>query len=121
MIQQIAQFWADIELLRDILSWGLFLAGGLAVISGALGIVRFPDFYTRLHAAGVTDTGGAELILLGMLLQAPSWIVAVKLFFIGSFLFFTSPVATHAIAHAAWMVGFKPLEGPELRYKEGGE
>lgn len=121
MSEMFAQFWSDIELFRDIASWICFAFGGLAVVSGALGVVRFPDFYTRLHAAGVTDTGGAEMILLGMLLQSATWIVAVKLFFIGAFLFFTSPVATHAIAHAAWMVGFKPLEGPELRYREEGE
>lgn len=121
MIEWASQAWADLALVRDILTWILFLAGGIAVVSGSLGIVRFPDFYTRIHAAGVTDTGGAELILLGMLLQSPNWIVAVKLFFIGAFLFFTSPVATHAIAHSAWMVGFKPLEGPDLKYKEEGE
>lgn len=108
-------------LIADILSWIFFTAGALAVVSGALGIVRFPDFYTRLHGAGVTDTAGAELIVLGMLLQAPSWIVAVKLGFIAAFLGLTSPVATHAIAHAAWMIGFKPLEGPDLRYDGGGE
>ena len=121
MSEMIAQFWADIELYRNITSWACFLFGGLAVVAGALGIVRFPDFYTRLHAAGVTDTGGAEMLLIGMLLQAPTWIVAMKIFFIGAFLFFTSPVATHAIAHSAWMVGFRPLEGPELKYKEGSE
>ena len=121
MIDLIGNIGSELELARDILSWACFIFGGLAVVSGALGIVRFPDFYTRLHAAGVTDTGGAEMILIGMLLQSPSWIVAVKLFFIGTFLFFTSPVATHAIAHSAWMVGFKPLEGPELKYRENGE
>ena len=111
----------NLDLILDIASWTCFLFGGVAVLAGALGLVRFPDFYTRLHAAGVTDTGGAELILLGMLLQAPTWIVAVKLIFIGVFLFFTSPVATHAVAHAAWMVGFKPLVGPGLRYEEDVE
>ena len=121
MSGMIAQVWSDLELARDILSWGCFIFGGLAVIAGSLGLVRFPDFYTRLHAAGVTDTGGAEMILIGMLLQSPSWIVAVKLFFVGAFLFFTSPVATHAIAHSAWMVGLKPLEGPELKYRESAE
>ncbi|MEO1136098.1 MAG: monovalent cation/H(+) antiporter subunit G [Pseudomonadota bacterium] len=118
MIEWLTQTWTDLALVRDIITWILFVTGGIAVMAGSLGIVRFPDFYTRIHAAGVTDTGGAELILLGMLLQAPNWIVAVKLFFIGAFLFFTSPVATHAIAHSAWMVGLKPLEGPTLRYKE---
>lgn len=106
----------DWGLVRDIASWVLFLAGGLAVAVGALGLVRFPDFYTRLHAAGVTDTAGAELIVLGMLLQAPNWLVATKLVFIGIFLGLTSPVATHAIAHAAHMVGFRPKLGESLSY-----
>ena len=105
-----------IDLVRDILSWTLFIVGGAAVVVGALGIVRFPDFYTRLHGAGVTDTAGAELMVLAMMLQAPSWLVVAKLAFIAIFLGLTSPVATHAIAHAAWMTGFRPMEGPELRY-----
>lgn len=108
----------DWNLIFDLISWALFLVGGLAVVVGALGLVRFPDFYTRLHAAGVTDTAGAELIVLGMLLQAPTWLVAMKLVFIGIFLGLTSPVATHAIAHAAYMVGFKPMLGAQLSYME---
>jgi multicomponent Na+:H+ antiporter subunit G len=106
----------DWGLVRDILAWGLFLLGAAAVVVGALGIVRFPDFYTRLHGAGITDTAGAELMILAMMLQAPNWLVVAKLAFIGIFLGLTSPVATHAIAHAAWMVGFRPMEGPDLRY-----
>lgn len=105
-----------LDVIRDILSWVLFATGGVAVIAGALGILRFPDFYTRVHGAGVTDTAGGELIIIGMMLQAPNWIVAVKLGFIAVFLGLTSPVATHAIAHAAWMVGFRPMEGKDLRY-----
>lgn len=117
----------DLGLVRDVLSWTLFLAGGFAVVVGALGLVRFPDFYTRLHAAGVTDTAGAELIVVAMMLQAfspeyeNSWLIASKLGFIAAFLFLTSPVATHAIAHAAWMTGFKPLVGPDLRIDGDGE
>lgn len=111
----------DWGLLRDLLSWALILAGGIAVVTGALGIVRFPDFYTRLHAAGVTDTAGAELIIFGMMLQAPNWLVVAKLGFIAVFLGLTSPVATHAIAHAAWMVGFKPMQGRDLRYDGDGK
>lgn len=110
----------SLDLIRDIVSWGLFLAGGFGVITGAIGIVRFPDFYTRLHAAGITDTAGAELILLGMILQAPSWLVVAKLVFVGFFLFMTSPVSTHAIAHAAWVVGLRPMLGPDLK-REGEE
>lgn len=111
----------DLYLIRDIVSWALMIAGGIAVVSGAIGLVRFPDFFSRLHAAGVTDTGGAELIILGMMLQSPSWLHVAKLGFIGIFLFLTSPVATHAIAHAAWMTGFKPMQGPNLRYEGDGK
>lgn len=99
------------QILRDIASWTLILAGSLLLVAGALGLVRFPDFYARLHAAGVTDTGGAELVLLGLLLQAPGWLVAVKLVFIVLFLALTSPVSTHAVAHTAYMGGLKPLQG----------
>ncbi len=111
---------SSLDLIRDILSWILFLAGGAGVLIGAVGIVRFPDFYTRLHASGITDTAGAELLLLGMMLQAPNWLVVAKLVFVGFFLFMTSPVSTHAIAHAAWVVGLRPMLGPELQ-REGDE
>ncbi|MBT8471873.1 MAG: monovalent cation/H(+) antiporter subunit G, partial [Marinicaulis sp.] len=77
--------------------------------------------FTRLHAAGITDTAGAELIVFAMMLQAPNWLVVVKLGFIAAFLALTSPVATHAIAHAAWMTGFRPMEGPDLRYEGDGK
>lgn len=109
------------DLVRDILSWILFALGGAGVVIGAVGILRFPDFYTRLHAAGITDTAGAELILMGMMLQAlPNWLLFAKLLFVAFFLFMTSPVSTHAIAHAAWVVGLRPLLGAELK-REGDE
>ncbi len=117
-----------VDLVRDVLSWALFLIGGAAVVVGALGIVRFPDFYTRLHGVGVTDTAGAELMIFAMMLQAFSpeyesegWLIFAKLVFIAIFLGFTSPVATHAVAHAAWMTGFRPMEGPDLRYDGDGK
>ena len=101
----------------DILSWILFLAGGGFIVAGAVGVIRFPDFYSRLHAAGVTDTLGADLILIAMMLQAPNWITVVKLLFIFAFLILTSPVSTHAIAHAAWVTGVAPRCGRDLRYE----
>ena len=110
-----------LPLIRDIASWVLFLVGGAMVVIGAVGLVRFPDFFTRLHAAGVTDTAGAELIIIGMMLQSDSWLLVAKLGFIGVFLLLTSPVATHALAHAAWMTGFKPMQGPDLRYDGDGK
>ncbi len=83
--------------------------GAFFVIVGAVGVYRFPDFYTRLHGAGITDTMGAELILLGLVVQAGFSLIAVKLIFIGLFLFITSPTATHAIANAALTAGLRPF------------
>jgi multicomponent Na+:H+ antiporter subunit G len=93
----------------------IMLAGGLFfVLAGAVGVIRLPDFYTRLHAAGMTDTLGAELILFGLILQChpiDDWQVIAKLLLVAFFLFVTSPTATHAVAHAAYKAGEKPLLG----------
>ena len=58
------------SLALDIASWFLLLAGGAFCLVGALGMLRMPDFYTRIHAASVSDAVGAGLILTGLLLQA---------------------------------------------------
>lgn len=93
----------------DIVSWILLVAGGLFCIVGGIGLLRMPDFYTRVHAASVTDTLGVGLILLGLILQAGWTLVAVKLAVIGLLIFFTSPAATHALAKAALGRGLEPL------------
>lgn len=93
----------------DIASWVLLAAGGFFSVVGALGLVRMPDFFTRMHAASVTDTLGAGLVLLGLMLQAGWTLVMVKLVFIGLLIFFTSPTSTHALARAAIARGLKPL------------
>jgi multicomponent Na+:H+ antiporter subunit G len=93
----------------DILSWILLVAGGLFSIVGALGLLRMPDFYTRVHAASVTDTLGVGFILLGLMLQAGWTLVTVKLAVIGLLIFFTSPAATHALSRAALERGVEPL------------
>jgi multicomponent Na+:H+ antiporter subunit G len=96
-------------LLIDVLSWACLLAGGLFCAIGALGLLRMPDFYTRMHAASVTDTVGAGLILVGLILQAGPTLVAVKLAMIGLLLLFTGPVAAHALTKAAMGRGLAPL------------
>ena len=89
------------SLLIDALSWVLLVAGGLACIVGGIGLLRMPDFYTRIHAASVSDAVGAGLILAGLVLQAGWTLVAAKLVVVGLLIFFTSPAATHALARAA--------------------
>jgi multicomponent Na+:H+ antiporter subunit G len=88
-------------MLIDLLS-GLTLFGGvLFLLVGGIGLLRLPDFYTRMHAAGIIDTLGAGLILLGLALQAGWTLVTFKLALILAFLFFTSPTGAHALVKAA--------------------
>ncbi len=92
----------------NLASWLLIAAGSIFCLIGALGLLRMPNFFTRMHAASVIDTVGAGLLLLGMMLQAGLTLVSVKLVFIGLLLFFTSPTATHALARAARARGIGP-------------
>ena len=71
------------------------------MIIGALGMLRFKEFCTRLHAASVIESGGMIFLIFGMMLQSNDWLVFFKLAFIGFFLFITGPTATHALARAA--------------------
>lgn len=79
----------------------LMTVGALFVLSGGVGLLRFPDFYTRIHAVSVTDSAGAGLILVGLLLQPSGWPTVVRLLIILLFMTLTSSTATHVLAHAA--------------------
>ena len=96
------------EQVLDILSWICLIGGSFFVLVGGIGVLRMPDVYTRSHAAGITDTLGALLILLGLMFQAGLTLVTVKLIMILVFLLFTSPAASHALNHTAWSNGLKP-------------
>ena len=104
--------------ITEYLGWFFLVSGGLFCIVGAVGLLRMPDFYTRMHAASVTETLGAGLILLGLLLQAGLTLVAAKLLMIGLLIFFTSPAATHALARAAMARGLAPKLAPKLHSQE---
>ena len=95
-------------MILDILSWVFLVAGGLLGIIGGIGIHRFPDFFSRLHAAGITDTLCAALILSGLGLQSGFSLVSFKLVLIFTFILFTSPTASHVLANAALHGGVKP-------------
>jgi len=95
-------------MLLDVASWALLLVGGAFCVIGAIGLLRMPGFFTRMHAASIVDTLGAAFILLGLMLQTGLTLVTVKLIAIGVLLFFTSPVATHALARAALARGVQP-------------
>jgi len=87
--------------LLDASSWVCLVAGVMLCILGSIGLLRMPDFWTRAHSASVTDTMGAGLVLLGLMLQAGFTGVAVKLLMVLFFLYITGPAATHALCRAA--------------------
>ena len=97
--------------------------GAFGVLFGALGLLRLGDVYQRMHGAGIIDTGGAGLILFGLLLASPDWTVSLRLVLIGLLLGLTSPTATHAIARAAHFAGVKPLlkTSPDTPIEKGAE
>ena len=104
-----------VSVVADILSWGLIILGSVSILIGGIGVLRFPDVYTRMHAAGITDTMGAGTILLGLAIQAGFTLIAVKLILMLVFLFFTSPTSSFALAHAALSSGVEPVLDADLR------
>jgi multicomponent Na+:H+ antiporter subunit G len=92
----------------DFLSGVLLLAGCSLGVIGAIGLLRFPDFYTRMHAAGVTDTLCAGLFFGGLAIQFGFTLASAKLLLIFLFMLFTCPTSTHALAKAARHGGLQP-------------
>jgi multicomponent Na+:H+ antiporter subunit G len=100
----------------------LILLGAFWAIMGAVGVLRFPDVYTRLHAASLTDTGAATLMLFGMGLMGEAGMVTLKLFFVWAFVMLTTPTSANALANAAFGSGHSPRIGnfQIVRGKNGG-
>ncbi len=97
------------DVVLDALSWIFLLGGAAFLLIGAIGVLRFPDFYTRLHAVSVSDTMGAGLVLVGLMLQGGLSLVTVKLLLMFYFMMFTGPTAVHALAQAALQARLKPV------------
>jgi len=102
------------HLVAEALGWFFVVSGSIFVVIGGIGLLRFPDFYTRIHAAGITDTMGAWLILIGLMFSAGWSLVTAKLVMLLIFLVMTSPLSSHALAKAAFMRGLKPMLGSDL-------
>ena len=97
-----------------LLSWLLIIPGCVFLVSGAFGLVRMPDLYTRLHAASMTDTGASILLILGLCIQAVfifgSVMAVIKLMLVLIFTLVTTPTASHALAKSALMGGLIPTD-----------
>ena len=92
----------------NILSWALIVAGSIFLLIGSIGLIRLPDVFARMHAAGIVDTLAVCLLAAGMGVQAGLSLVTVKLGLILLFMFFASPTSTHALAKAALDGGVQP-------------
>lgn len=97
------------DVFLQIVSWAMVGAGGLAVLVGGVGVLRFPDVYSRVHAASVTDTLGAAMVLGGLMVHEGLTLLSAKLALMLAFLLLTSPTASFTLVHAALTSGVKPL------------
>jgi multicomponent Na+:H+ antiporter subunit G len=103
-------------MILDALAVLLLGAGMFFHVVAALGVLRMPDFYTRLHAISKAETLGVVLTLLAVALWAGPSLTAVKVMFVAIFLFLANPTSTHAIGRAAFRTGVTPW-----RRESGGE
>lgn len=98
-----------IDTVLDWISWACLLGGSFFILVSSLAVLRLPDYFSRIHGAGITDTLGAGLILLGLACQAGVSLVSVKLFMVLAFMTLTGPVTVHALAKTAFCFGLKPM------------
>ena len=85
----------------DLLSWALIIFGSSFCIIAGVGVLRLPDYFSRIHAVGILDSLGAGALILGLVLQAGFTLITIKLFMILVIIVITGPTATHALARAA--------------------
>lgn len=95
------------------------MAGGtFFMLVGSIGLIRFPDFYTRVHASGKVDTLGVLMFVGGMAVYAGACQESIKLLLIFAFVALTSPVASHTLARRAMLFDYKPWQAPESSEKD---
>lgn len=103
-------------LVKDVISVLLMLAGFFFFVTATLGLLRLPDFFSRLHATGKGDTLAVLLSLIGLAVYHGVSLTSAKIVFIAVFMFLAQPTATHAISRAAFRCGVRPWTMPK-----GGE
>jgi len=92
----------------ELLSALLLLAGALFFFAGTVGLLRFPDVYTRLHALTKADNVGLGLIVVGLALLADSWAVVIKLLLIWLLVMVAGASVSYLIANGALKRGIRP-------------
>ena len=98
----------------DILAILFVVLGFVAFFTATVGLLGFPDFYSRMHAAGKGDSYASLLMLIGLAIynfnhiSVNDVLVSIKIIFISVFIFLVSPTATHAIVDARFEMGVRP-------------
>lgn len=105
----------------DLLSGALLISGGIFVFIGGVGALRMPDFYTRMHAASITDSIGPLLLIGGLMLESGFGLASLKLFAILIFLLITGPTASNALASASLLAGNDPALAHSLEEVESND
>ncbi len=95
-------------MIGNILGTSAVIGGAFFLLVGSLGLIRLPDFYSRNHATGKSDTLGIMLVIFGMMLIEGVTLNSAKLFFVLIFVFLTNPTGTHALTNAALRSGLIP-------------
>lgn len=97
----------------------LVIAGLVLMLGGAIGLLRFPDFYTRLHAAGVADALGAAVILAGLAFVSWDWRVTLKLALLAGLFAALAPLLSQVLANAGHSGGLAPIAGRYVAPRPG--
>jgi len=108
-------------MIADTLTWVLLLSGSVLGLTGAWGLITFPDFYSRVHAASITDTLCAACFVFAMILQAGWTLITVKLLLVLLLLWVTSPAAAHALVKAAHHAGLRAITAESDNGQPGDE
>jgi len=110
----------------SMLSWALLLSGLFFILAGIIGVLRLPDFYSRLHAQGKCDTLGVSLMLAGLAvnelhhgLTLEHILTALKIMGVLFFVWLANPTATHALGRAAHSSGLKPWTKADSKEGQG--
>ena len=96
-------------ILLDIVTFLCLAVGIASMLIGSYGLLKLPDMFARMHAAGMVDTLGLGLIMVGLIVQAGISLISFKLFLIVVFVVYTGPAVTYALAQAALNAGVKPM------------
>ena len=102
----------ELELLKlflQIAGWFCILVGCLFIFSSAVGFIKMPDFFTKVHAAGISDSFGCPLALVGIAILCGSAIMALKIILLILFMLLTGPTMTYLLASGAIKTGLRPI------------